>query len=103
MRRLVASFLLVLSLAIPAAAQTPVPSYRFEPLPKTSAELSSRFTPAQIDILEMTSSTRAASRSTCSICRAIRPAMPACGCCCAMRSGSTDGASSGASTTPGEW
>jgi hypothetical protein len=36
-----------------AARQAPVQAYRLEPLPKTSAELSNRFTPAQIDILEM--------------------------------------------------
>jgi L,D-transpeptidase catalytic domain len=53
MLRLVASILLVLSRAIPGAAQTSATPYRFEPLPKTTAELSSRFTPAQIDILEM--------------------------------------------------
>jgi hypothetical protein len=29
------------------------PSYRFEPLPKTPAELAKRFTPEQIDLLEM--------------------------------------------------
>ena len=34
-------------------AQTRVSAYRFEPSPKTSAELAKRFTPAQIDILEM--------------------------------------------------
>lgn len=46
----------------PAVAQTPVPvpaspastlAYRFEPLPKTLAELSKRFTPQQIELLEM--------------------------------------------------
>ena len=35
------------------AAQGPDAPYRFEPLPKTPAELARRFTPAQIDILEM--------------------------------------------------
>ena len=36
---------------LPASA--PSPAYRFEPLPKTLAELSKRFTAAQIDLLEM--------------------------------------------------
>ena len=35
------------------AAQSVTPSYRVEPLPKTAAELSKRFTPQQIEILEM--------------------------------------------------
>jgi hypothetical protein len=35
------------------AAQAPAPAYRFEPLPKTIVELSKRFTPVQIDVLEM--------------------------------------------------
>jgi hypothetical protein len=52
----------IIGVAGPAAvlrAQTPSPAadsasaYRFEPLPKTLAELSKRFTPAQIDVLEM--------------------------------------------------
>jgi lipoprotein-anchoring transpeptidase ErfK/SrfK len=51
----------VLAAAVTAAvaAQAPVssppaaPVYRFEPLPKTLAELSQRFTPAQIELLEM--------------------------------------------------
>jgi hypothetical protein len=34
-------------------AQAPAPEYRFEPLPKTAAELAQRFTPEQIDLLEM--------------------------------------------------
>jgi hypothetical protein len=51
--RTTASALLFLLLSAPAAAQAPSAPYRFEPLPKTPAELSSRFTPAQIDILEM--------------------------------------------------
>jgi hypothetical protein len=34
-------------------AQAPAPEYRFEPLPKTAAELAARFTPEQIEILEM--------------------------------------------------
>jgi hypothetical protein len=54
--RTAASALLILLLSAPAAAQAPSTAsapYRFEPLPKTPAELSSRFTPAQIDILEM--------------------------------------------------
>jgi lipoprotein-anchoring transpeptidase ErfK/SrfK len=34
-------------------AQVTTAVYRFEPLPKTAAELSTRFTPAQIDVLEM--------------------------------------------------
>jgi lipoprotein-anchoring transpeptidase ErfK/SrfK len=47
--------MLVMALALPAsvAAQAPAAPYRFEPLPKTAAELARRFTPAQIDILEM--------------------------------------------------
>ncbi len=48
-----AAALLVLFLSSPAAAQTLPAAYRFESLPKTSAELARRFTPAQIDILEM--------------------------------------------------
>src|SRR6266508_753105 len=36
-----------------AAAQVPAAAYRFEPLPKTLAELGKRFTPPQIEILEM--------------------------------------------------
>jgi lipoprotein-anchoring transpeptidase ErfK/SrfK len=45
---------------LPAQSQTaqppasaPSPAYRFEPLPKTLAELSKRFTAAQIDLVEM--------------------------------------------------
>jgi lipoprotein-anchoring transpeptidase ErfK/SrfK len=41
----------VLGAQAPAAAVAP--SYRFEPLPKTLAELSKRFTSEQIDLLEM--------------------------------------------------
>lgn len=44
---------LCLWLATAGAGQTPSPLYRFEPIPRTAAELSKRFTPAQIDILEM--------------------------------------------------
>jgi L,D-transpeptidase catalytic domain len=51
--RLAASALFILVLAIPAAAQAPLAAYRFEPLPKTPAELARRFAPAQIDVLEM--------------------------------------------------
>lgn len=40
------------SLVVRAAAAQSV-TYRFEPLPKTAAELSTRFTPEQIDVLEM--------------------------------------------------
>ena len=36
-----------------AGAQAPAALYRFDPLPKTPAELTKGFTPAQIDILEM--------------------------------------------------
>jgi hypothetical protein len=43
---------LALLLCAPAAAQ-PAPAYRIEPLPKTPAELAKRFTPPQIDVLEM--------------------------------------------------
>ena len=46
------AFPLLLAPAI-AAAQPPAPRYRVEPLPRTLAELAKRFTPAQIDILEM--------------------------------------------------
>lgn len=51
--RAVRSAILALALSATAAAQAPSPAYRFEPLPKTRAELARRFTPAQIDILEM--------------------------------------------------
>jgi lipoprotein-anchoring transpeptidase ErfK/SrfK len=51
--RAAASAVLVLLLLTPAGAQAPAAPYRFEPLPKTPAELAKRFTPAQIDILEM--------------------------------------------------
>jgi len=34
-------------------AQAPSPAYRFEPLPKTAAELAQRYTPDQIALLEM--------------------------------------------------
>jgi hypothetical protein len=37
----------------PLGAQAVASPYRFEPLPKTQAELAKRFTPAQIDLLEM--------------------------------------------------
>jgi lipoprotein-anchoring transpeptidase ErfK/SrfK len=43
---------IVLAAAV-SAAQPGAPAYRFEPLPKTDAELAKRFTPAQIEILEM--------------------------------------------------
>lgn len=45
--------MLVVCLSAPAAAQPPTAPYGFEPLPKTPAELAKKFTPAQIDILEM--------------------------------------------------
>jgi lipoprotein-anchoring transpeptidase ErfK/SrfK len=51
--RAAASALLLLLLWRAAAAQAPSAPYAFEPLPKTPAELAKRFTPAQIDILEM--------------------------------------------------
>ena len=51
--RAAASALLILLLAIPAVAQAPPAAYQFEPLPKTAVELARRFTPAQIDVLEM--------------------------------------------------
>jgi lipoprotein-anchoring transpeptidase ErfK/SrfK len=35
------------------AAQAATPAYRFEPIPKTTAELAARFTPDQIAVLEM--------------------------------------------------
>jgi hypothetical protein len=53
MPRAVVSVLLAVLLVVPAAAQAPAAAYRFEPLPKTPAELAGRFTPSQIDILEM--------------------------------------------------
>jgi lipoprotein-anchoring transpeptidase ErfK/SrfK len=37
----------------PAAPPSPEPAYRFELLPNTPAELAKRFTPEQIDLLEM--------------------------------------------------
>ena len=54
MRR-VAAATAVLSLwfASTGAGQTPSTTYRFEPLPKTPADLSKRFTATQIEILEM--------------------------------------------------
>jgi len=55
-RRLPLAALLVLFAASPAAAQpapSPWPSYRIDPLPRTPADLAARFTPAQIEILEM--------------------------------------------------
>jgi len=36
-----------------ARAQGPGPAFRIEPAPKTAAELAQRFTPSQIDIIEM--------------------------------------------------
>ena len=48
-----ATAVICLWLASAGAGQTPSPSYRFEPVPRTPAELSKRFTAAQIDILEM--------------------------------------------------
>jgi L,D-transpeptidase catalytic domain len=51
--RAAASVLFIFLQAIPAAAQAPPAPYRFEPLPKTPAELATRFTPPQIDVLEM--------------------------------------------------
>jgi len=39
--------------AVCAAFVQAAPSYRFEPPPKTAAELARRFTPPQIDVLEM--------------------------------------------------
>jgi hypothetical protein len=39
-------------IAATGAAQAPAIVYRFEPLPRTDAELAKRFTPAQIEILE---------------------------------------------------
>src|SRR5438270_585311 len=51
--RAAAAAVLVVVLLTPAGAQAPAASYRFEPLPRTPAELAKRFTPAQIDILEM--------------------------------------------------
>jgi hypothetical protein len=53
MTRAIALALLALLAARSAPAQTAPAAYRFEPLPKTLAELARRFTPAQIEILEM--------------------------------------------------
>jgi len=39
--------------ALCAALLQGTPTYRFEPAPKTEAELAKRFTPAQVEILEM--------------------------------------------------
>jgi hypothetical protein len=39
--------------ALCAAFVQPAPTYHFEPVPKTASELTKRFTPAQIEILEM--------------------------------------------------
>jgi len=45
---------LVAQASAPEPAQAPAPAgYRFEPLPKTAAELAKRFTPEQIAVLEM--------------------------------------------------
>ena len=55
-RKLPLAALLVLFAASPGAAQpapSPWPSYRIDPLPRTPADLAARFTPAQIEILEM--------------------------------------------------
>ena len=51
--RAAAFVILAMCMAAPLSAQGPDAPYRFEPLPKTPAELARRFTPAQIDILEM--------------------------------------------------
>jgi len=45
--------ILAMAWLTPIGAQAGAPGYRFEPLPKTPAEISKRFTPAQIDVLEM--------------------------------------------------
>jgi lipoprotein-anchoring transpeptidase ErfK/SrfK len=51
------AFTFALALTTAAEAQVPAspaaPVYRFEPLPKTAAELSKRFTREQVDLLEM--------------------------------------------------
>lgn len=57
-RPAVSALVLFLVMAVPLGAQTPLagqtPSaYRIDPRPKTPTELASRYTPAQIDILEM--------------------------------------------------
>lgn len=51
--RVAAAVILAGCLTAGLGAQTPAEAYRFEPLPKTLSELARRFTPAQIDILEM--------------------------------------------------
>jgi len=43
----------IVVLALCAAFAQPPPKYRFETAPKTAADLAKRFTPSQIDILEM--------------------------------------------------
>ena len=53
MRRAGISAVFVLSLWTRAVAQAPAAPYRFEPLPRTPAELAQRFTTPQIEILEM--------------------------------------------------
>ena len=53
MRRAALTAVLAAACLRPMSAQAVAPQYRFEPLPRTTAELSKRFTPAQIDLLEM--------------------------------------------------
>ena len=53
MRRATVSGILILVLRAPASAQAPVSAFRLEPPARTAAELSKRFTPSQIDIIEM--------------------------------------------------
>ena len=49
------SLAIIITLAglLAGESQLPAPDYHFEPLPKTAAELAQRFTPEQIEILEM--------------------------------------------------
>ena len=43
----------MLTIAVLVAALMQAPAFRFEPRPKSAAELAQRFTPAQIEVLEM--------------------------------------------------
>jgi lipoprotein-anchoring transpeptidase ErfK/SrfK len=52
-RALTLAVCFVVMVAPGASAQVPGAGYRMEPVPKTPAELASRFTPAQIDVIEM--------------------------------------------------
>ena len=51
-RGVLAGLILLARIATPGA-QAPAPAFRIDPQPRTAAELAKRFTPAQIDVLEM--------------------------------------------------